>query len=285
MRIDRLISIRMMPHLPSISPPSPENRIPILMYHSISETSDASVSPYYQTCTTPEAFQSHMTWLKNEGYEVLDLHTGMYLIHEPEPIYSKRVILTFDDGFQDFYTTAFPILKKFGFGATVFLPTAYIGNTAKIFKGRPCMTWAEIRSLSRSGIEFGSHSHSHPVLHKLNFSQIKSELEISKYTLESQLGTTVSFSYPYAFPSADLNFTTTLASLLQAAGYQYGVTTRIGRTRATDEPLTLKRLPINSDDDNALFQAKLAGHYDWMAFPQRVAKAWKFHTTTYQQPG
>jgi len=283
LRIDRLISVYMIHPLLSISLAAQAKKTPVLMYHSISEDSEASIAPYYRTCTTPAVFADHMALLKTEGYKAMGLCEGLKT-HHPEDWGRKRkkVILTFDDGFRDFFTTAFPILQQHGFGATVFLPTAYIGNTSIPFKGRPCMTWSEARALSQSGIEFGSHTHSHPVLHKLHVPQIRSELEISRTTIKNQLGVASSFSYPYAFPSADHNFTIHFSKLLQEAGYDFGVTTRIGRTSPTDSPFTLKRLPINSGDDSVFFRTKLAGDYDWMALPQALVKILKQQVMAYQ---
>jgi hypothetical protein len=84
-----------------------------------------------------------------------------------------------------------------------------------------------------------------------------------------------SFSYPYAFPEPDRAFVGTLRSLLVAAGYQYGVTTILGRVRPGDDPLFLPRLPMNDGDDARLFHAKVAGAYDWIHAPQYAAKAIK----------
>ncbi len=74
------------------------------------------------------------------------------------------MVITFDDGFADFYTNAFPLLNRYGFSATVYLPTAYIGKSAREFKGVECLTWDQVRALDRAGVEFGSHTVSHPQL-------------------------------------------------------------------------------------------------------------------------
>ena len=103
-------------------------QIPILMYHSISKTIENSVHPYYQTSTSPEIFGKHMKFLHENKYSVINLQdVSKNLVDKNNELY-KAVILTFDDGFCDFYTEAFPTLERHGYSASVFLPTAYIGN-------------------------------------------------------------------------------------------------------------------------------------------------------------
>jgi peptidoglycan/xylan/chitin deacetylase (PgdA/CDA1 family) len=193
----------------------------------------------------------------------------------------KLAVLTFDDGFHDFYTTAYPVLRRHDFSATVFLPTTFIGNERNHFKARACMTWNEVRELEKAGIEFGSHTATHPKLYELGFGQILSELETSKKTIEDELGKPVcSFAYPYAFPGADHAFVKKFVELLKTAGYEFGATTKIGRFRQDDDLFTLKRLPVNSCDDPKLFRAKLEGGYDWLERPQAMIKKFKLKVLT-----
>ena len=188
----------------------------------------------------------------------------------------KLVALTFDDGFRDFHTAAFPVLQRHGFTATMYLPTAFIGDERKSFKGHECLTWAEVRQLEAAGIEFGSHTVNHPRLVELDWPAIESELRDSKATLEQRLGHPVGgFAYPYAFPSADRAFTSRLREILHTAGYTTCVTTEIGIAGPGDEPLQLKRLPANEADDAALLRAKLSGSYDWMHGVQSIVKRLK----------
>ena len=125
-----------------------------------------------------------------------------------------------------------------------------------------------------AGIEFGSHTVSHPKLVDLPWAEIESELSNSKLEIERQLGCPVSsFAYPYAFPEANNGFVTRFLEVLRETGYESCVTTRIGCARPEDNPLTLRRLPANGADDEALFGAKLDGGYDWLATGQTVFKA------------
>jgi peptidoglycan/xylan/chitin deacetylase (PgdA/CDA1 family) len=183
------------------------------------------------------------------------------------------VVITFDDGYRDFYHQAFPILNQFGFSATVFLPTAYIAENPASFKGTNCLTWTEVRQLSKHGILFGSHTVTHPQLWELSRAAVNQELANSKKTIEEKLGCAVeSFAYPYAFPQADTDFTRMLRDSLRQAGYENGVCTIVGRANRKSEPFFLERLPVNCCDDAALFAAKLTGAYDWISGFQYVSK-------------
>ena len=214
-----------------------------------------------------------MDLLRTQGYEVLGLRDGLEKFRRGKSTGAKLAVITFDDGFQNFYSDALPVLRRNNFGATVFLPTGFIGRERREFKGRACMTWDEVRESQKKGIEFGSHTVNHPKLYELDLSQIRAELRQSKAAIENELRQPIrSFAYPYAFPSADRAFVKVFVETLKETGYDCGVTTKIGLAKKNDDPFALKRLPMNSDDDDALFLAKLAGNYDWLAWPQEFSK-------------
>jgi peptidoglycan/xylan/chitin deacetylase (PgdA/CDA1 family) len=247
--------------------------IPILMYHSISDESQAGVSPYYQTTTTPKAFAEQMAYLSENGYATISPAEAAVELSDSAAASSKKVVVTFDDGFRDFYTDAFPLLERFGFRATVYLPTAYVGESRASFKGNPCLTWSEVRELQGRGIEFGSHTVTHPQLYDSKPEAIEEEVLRSRQTIERELGCVVdSFAYPYAFPEPDGAFKRRLRETLRQAGYRNGVCTTIGRPDATSDVFFMERLPVNSGDDLSLFRAKLEGAYDWLAKPQYLVK-------------
>ena len=283
--------------------------LPILMYHSISEDAEPGVHPYYRVCTSPQRFREQMQWLKDNGCRGVTLSTGLARFnsrhastpapnadsisarkpgkegrreagHDHEsPITphasrpTPHVAITFDDGFLDFYTNAAPILREFGFQATMFLPTGLIGGSNG-FKNRDCMNWKQVEELHGLGCEFGSHTVNHPELVRLSWDEIANELGGAKSEIENRLGAPVkAFAYPYAFPQARRDFVDQFKELLMADGYENCVTTQIGRYRPGDDLLQIKRLPVNSLDDSALFQAKLIGAYDWLADLQGLSKA------------
>lgn len=247
--------------------------VPILMYHSISNDAEPRLSPYYKVNTSPTVFREHIGFLAKQNYRSIDLMKVIDLSKQGTPLPEKSVVITFDDGFRNFYTDAFPVLQQYGFSATVFLPTAFIQNTRQVFKEKECLTWAEVRELRQCGVLFGSHTVTHPRLVDLSWNEIKRELYASKQELEQRLGESIStFAYPYAFPQADQQYMRGIKTLLAESGYKCCATTEIGRVKRSDDPFRLKRLPVNSLDDPVFFKAKLNGGYDWLAHLQTILK-------------
>jgi peptidoglycan/xylan/chitin deacetylase (PgdA/CDA1 family) len=257
-------------------------RLSILMYHSISIDPEKGVHPYYKISTPPALFREHLSILKNEGYAVMDLAAAMAALRGADTASSSAVTrgsparlaaITFDDGFRDYHLNAWPHLREFGFQATVFLPTSFVGDRRQSFQGRECLTWDEVRELRRAGTAFGSHTDTHPKLAEIPSERLVDELAQSKATIEKELGEPIDrFAHPFAFPSADRPYVRRYRKALSEAGYRIGVTTLLGRPGANADPLLLRRLPVNSGDDAKLFRAKLDGAYDWLALAQSLHK-------------
>jgi peptidoglycan/xylan/chitin deacetylase (PgdA/CDA1 family) len=130
-----------------------------------------------------------------------------------------------------------------------------------------------VRELHSQGISIGSHTITHPELKLLEQDEVENELSGSKKSLEDALGAPVkSFAYPFAFPEADRGFVSRLANLLNECGYENGVTTILGTAQPGANRFFLPRLPVNTWDDLAFFQAKLEGGYDWLHLPQSIHK-------------
>ncbi len=308
-RLDRFLTLHVFRHLLKVLPQPKGVRIPILMYHSISDEPETG-HPYYWINTSPRRFAEHMKFLADNNYKVISLCEAVRIIeangsnssnipathhsngsippfqysNTPEfeyPIPSsllpdKCVVLTFDDGYLDFYTDAFPVLRKFCFTATVFLPTSFIGNGKPGLVGKKHLGWHQVRELEQHGINFGSHTVNHIQLWKADRNAVQSELWDSKAMIERQTGKVVeTFCYPYWFPEQDRAFVARIKEVLTESGYLCSTGTRIGTTHRSEEGMIFKRVPVNSGDDIHFFSAKLSGRYDWVQRIQRVYKKTK----------
>ncbi len=266
MRIDRLVSL-------SISGMRSDSRGPtiaILMYHSIDSRVEGKRHPYFNTVTLPDRFSEQMEWLSESGAEVVGLEAwNSPLLPESPP----RVVITFDDGFSDFMSNAYPVLRHYGYPATMFLPTAFIGTGKELLPGVKHLQWEEIIKLNSAGIRFGSHTANHRPFEKLSRPEIREEVRTSGEAIRNHLGEkTTSFSCPYAFPQAHPESISALHDSLLEFGYSVAVTTKIGTVSPLDDPLALRRLPVNTDDDKDLFLAKIHGGYDWLGGIQHIAR-------------
>jgi len=299
MRWDRLISLA---GFTATAPPVPPGvqRLPILMYHNISDEIESG-HPYFWLNTKPLIFEQQLRFLEENGYEIISLSRAVEIIQsfpdraarkgrrhrstEFDPREgrangdltkcggaSQYVVLTFDDGYRDFYTRAFPLLEARGYPATVFLPTDYIDQPRTGLRGKQHLSWTAIQELRQKGIDFGSHTCSHPQLHNLTPRRIQDELEQSRRIIREGTGACEGFCYPFQFPQQDPFFLSRFQESLRSAGYQYCLTTKIGTVNTRGDLLALKRIPINSADDRALFKAKLQGNYDWLARAQSIKK-------------
>ena len=274
MSLDRLLTLYLFRPLITLRNNADSARaLPILMYHSLSDDPEADKANYFKVCTHPERFSQHMDFLHQNGFQGVTLQEGLERLDSSEGSSKQAVAITFDDGFRDFYTEAYPVLQKHRFSATMYLPTAYIGDTTKSFKGKECLNWNEVHELDNAGIEFGSHTVNHPKLVELSKTEIHTELSESKQRIENELGKpTHSFAYPYAYPQQDTEFSRHFTSVLEQCGYDNCVTTAIGTARHSHNRFQLKRLPANSADDKPLLAAKLTGAYNWLATFQRLKK-------------
>ncbi len=134
----------------------------------------------------------------------------MNCIRNNHPLPHKTAIITFDDGFKNFYQKVYPILQEFGFSATVFLVPGYIGKKSKwnaTSKGMAVvdlLDWEEIKKMADGGIDFGAHGMTHKNLLKLSLEDARQEIINSKLILQKNLGQEIIvFSYPYGMTNRE----------------------------------------------------------------------------------
>src|SRR5258707_3855867 len=160
-RLDRRAAVYLTSPLARFLGPKTATRVPILMYHSISDNLFGKSHPYFQINTLPEVFAQQMRWLRHHGYRTLDTGELVVGLENREDL-SKTVVITFDDGYRDFYTAAMDVLKQCGFTATIYLATDRIQDKSLRIEGVEYLTWRDVRELQQEGIRFGSHTVTHP---------------------------------------------------------------------------------------------------------------------------
>lgn len=153
---------------------------------------------------SPETFNRQMRWLAECGYKVIKLIDLVTCIARKEELPERTIVLTFDDGLECIYTYAYPVLKEYGYPATVFLVSGFVGKTnqwhsqPEFIPVLPLLNWEQIGELMLEGFEFGAHSINHPRLDHLPKDVVEQEVFGSQRSIESKLGIKVDlFAYPY----------------------------------------------------------------------------------------
>lgn len=224
-----------------------EPHLPILMYHDLSEERSPISTP-------PATFARQMQWLHEAGYQALPVGAVVDALHAGAELPARSIVLTFDDGFESVYTHAAPLLAEYGFSATVFLVSEYVGrhnewpSQPASIPGRRLMRWSQIRELSALNVEWGAHTATHPMLDQLAPSACVDELTTSKRELEDRLGTSVSlFSYPYG------RFTDSVEECVRDL-YAGACTTRLGLVTADSNIYRLPRIEARYTEPMVLFR-------------------------------
>lgn len=214
--------------------------IPVLMYHSIDYEKNN------QLRIPKEQFREQMQYLKDNGYTTLTLNELFAFFENNMPVPYKSVVLTFDDGYADNYTNAFPILKEFGFKATVFMITDTVD------KNKSYLNSLQLKEMDTYGFDIESHTLDHEELNKLSYAQQLNELKKSKLFLETLLNKQVNY---IAYPVGKYNKETVKAA--KEAGYKMAFTTNGTWSDKTDGIYTLDRVYISADAPKAEFVRRL----------------------------
>jgi peptidoglycan/xylan/chitin deacetylase (PgdA/CDA1 family) len=242
------------------------------MYHSISGYTSPTLKKF---TLSPELFAEQMAYLYQGGYTPITVTQLVRVINlAGSGLPERAVVLTFDDGFADFYTNALPVLKYYGFVATLYVPTAFVGGTSrwlwrKSEATQPLLTWDQLIEISMSGIECGAHSHRHLPLDVVPPSIAADEIIRSKSMLENQLNQEVSsFAYPFGYYNANVRH------MVQMSGYTSACAVRYRMSSTTDDPFALARLIITNNTSVDKFAALLVGHGQLMVSLFERGRAW-----------
>ncbi|RMF63214.1 MAG: polysaccharide deacetylase family protein [Calditrichaeota bacterium] len=223
---------------------------PVLAYHRVSPGLDLGAS-----AVSPAAFEKQMTTLARLGYRTISL-ASLFASHQSTR--GPAVVLTFDDADRSVYEYAFPILREYGFTATLFVITRFVGRANSWDhnllgnKSTHC-TWSEIREMAEAGWEVGSHTVTHRALPSLTPAQLWFELAYSRVVLENTLGRPVTvLSYPFG------KYDRRVIAAAKRAGYRAACTLGYP-SDAGDFCFTIPRKGVYAGEPPALFLAKLSG--------------------------
>lgn len=225
----------------------------ILMYHSVGEKGVALDGYEEKLNVSPAAFAKQMKFLHNHNYRVIPLAEFIEGIKALRKIPPRTIAITFDDGLKNNFLNAYPVLKKYNFPATIFIPTDFIGK-----KG--FLDLEHIKTMQENNIFIGSHTVSHRWLPALDEEGLRSELYGSKKILEGITGREIkTLAYPLGA------YDEKVKKIAMEAGYLGAVATNPGRSKPKDDIFALKRIRISMTSDNPLiFWIETSGYYTFI---------------------
>lgn len=259
-----------------------EGRFGILMYHRVSPIPQGLTAPTWNV--PPEVFRDQIENLLQRGYQVWPLRKVLKHCQRGQLIPEKVTAVTFDDGYENVYWNAWPVLRELHLPATVFVTTAYLDSCrpfpfddwglihfgrAPAQTWRP-LTWAECREMAVSGlIEVGTHSHTHRDF-RGKPGAFQQDLRTSIELLKRRLGIQkVTFSFPWG--SQHLGFVEgSLLETARKAGVLCALTAESRLVNPNRSPLGWGRLEATETDTGSTLTAKLEGWYNWMPVVKKL---------------
>lgn len=213
-------------------------KVPILIYHSIAPHGNAqtSIQRYYDVA--PESFQKQLQYLKDNGYVVIGLDFLADALEQNITLPHKSIVLTFDDGWENQFKYAYPILKKYDNTATFFIFTHAIDTEG-------FMTWDEVKIMDNNGMTIGGHTRTHPYLVNITDPVVlRREIIGGKSVIENRIGRPIDlFAYPYG------HYDDQIIEIVKEAGYKTARSAYYGIHNAPEEIYKLKGIEATDDFD------------------------------------
>ena len=248
----------------------------MLCYHRVLPAATGVELPDYSV--TPQQFASQMSLLRDEGFISLTLDEYFQIANGSRVMPSRSVVVTFDDGFADNYSIAWPIAKRFGIKLNLFICTGFISGAGltSLSEDNPRATlsrktfpehwqplsWSQLREMMAAGVVVGFHSHYHRNLGQLTEDEIASDTAHGVSVFKEQLGAAPQF---FAFPYGHYgSYPETALTVLTAQGMKMLFTTELGRTPLGGAQRLFSRIVVHPEDDLSSFRRKLFGGYDWV---------------------
>jgi peptidoglycan/xylan/chitin deacetylase (PgdA/CDA1 family)/GT2 family glycosyltransferase len=229
-------------------------RTPILMYHAIG----APGEPASRFVVPVGRLAKQLAWLRLAGYHPMSLQAYVQMLHSGVAPLAHAVIITFDDGYVDNFTLAYPLLRRYRIPATLFVVSDRIGGTNDWdrnteLRGRKLADWDALCEMRTNGIEIGAHTRTHADLTTCSDRELQVELDGSRTVLQERLGVPAQvLAYPFG------KYDQMIQEYVQASGWLGGCTARHGFNTVSAERLALRRIEVAGTDSLARFVLKLA---------------------------
>jgi peptidoglycan/xylan/chitin deacetylase (PgdA/CDA1 family) len=233
--------------------------IPILLYHSVTAACDPRFAEW---AVTPELFSAHMEHLADEGYTALTVRELVDRVFEQRlAIPDRPVVITFDDGFADFHSDAWPALERHGLSATVFVTAGAVGGSSTWLANlgeaqRPMLTWSQIAELHAAGIEIGAHGFQHLQLDTVSRVRAWRDIALSRDALELAVGPVGSFAYPHGY------HTTGVKRMVEQAGFAGACAVKDAMSAPDDDRYALARIVVRGGTDVETFDHMIRSTHD-----------------------
>jgi peptidoglycan/xylan/chitin deacetylase (PgdA/CDA1 family) len=223
----------------------PAGHVPVLMYHYIRVNPNPRDRMGFNLSVTPQNFQEQMQWAHDHGFFTISMTDLYRALVAGQPLDSHSFILTFDDGYADFYTAALPVLRRFDFTATAYIVPGFIGRPGY-------MTWEQVQKLDQMGVDIGAHTLTHPDLTRQAPAAAAAQIAGSKAELESRLAHRVD---DFCYPSGRYN--AAVVATVRQAGFRDATTTAFGTFESTGTALYWPRVRIEGNNKLADFVSRL----------------------------
>lgn len=221
----------------------------ILMYHSV------GINNKFST-VTPHNFERQLKFLKQHNYRVISLSEMVNKKQKNESLKSC-ISLTFDDGYLDFYTNVFPLLKKYNFPAALFVTTGFIGKNMKTKQGQefPIVSEAQIQEMHKSGyVEIFPHTKTHPKLNDIFYEDACNEIHDSQMEIERLIHEEANiFAYPFGISTPEI-----ISYLSKNRKWCAAVTVKQGLIDTNTDNMQLNRNIIDSEVGMSQFRMKVS---------------------------
>lgn len=242
--------------------------IPALMYHSISEVPAGWPT---DLCVAPGVFEEHLQYLKTQGYNVVTAPQAVILLKSRQNV-MNTVIVTFDDGYENNYTEAFPLLKKYGFRGNFYIVGNDVGKEKNQDGMKKYMSFAQIKEMHDQGMEIGSHSMSHDPLTSIKPELLPWEIYQPLNLFYQKMNFWIS---GIAFPNGAFN-DAIIAEIRKYFKYEYGFSGQAGCNTlkiVEETPFALRRAGVYDrgngakDVEKALQKCYVFGYLEEKGLP------------------